>query len=109
MLDEIKIKARLTSNQTKIVTGGIRANMGRSSVPSKYREHVSTSNSILSNFYNSEKVSFITNDKSEVNEFKDVWTVWANALELIKYGASGVFVGLIWTFEVFPSVRNNTV
>ena len=69
-----------------VLTGGIRVDFGSPSIPSNYREHASRQSCILKDFYNLEKVSFITqtNTGSPI-EFKEIWSVWAPIVPLIEY------------------------
>ena len=84
-MDNIRIQAGLTLNQMKIVEGGIRSELGRKSIPSHYREHVSNQIHIFDDVFHAEKHNFITEtDKGAATKYEDLWTFWAPIVPLIE-------------------------
>ena len=85
-IDKIRVQAGLSLNQTKLILGGIRADLGHRAVPAHYREHASKQGHLLKDFYSVEKQRFITETQSgEPTVLKDLWSVWADINELIEY------------------------
>ena len=84
-IDQIRSQAGLSLNRTKILTGGIRATLGRSSFPSHYREHASATIHVLEPFYKCERQNFFVKNKSDPIKSKNVWTVWAPVGPLIEF------------------------
>ena len=85
-LDEIRIQAGLTLNQSKIVTGGIRSDLGRKCIPTNYRNHASSLSKSLDNFYVCEKHEFIVSTKSgEPSKYMAMWSVYAPIVPLIEW------------------------
>ena len=77
-LDQIRSQAGLTQNQAKIVTGGLRASLGKKVIPKYYREHTSEQSKILDNFYIHEKHSFITvTESGKPPIYNDLWAVYS--------------------------------
>ena len=85
-LDNIRVKGGLTLNQMKIVQGGIRADLGRNSLPPNYRHHASSQIHVLDNFYKSERHIFITaTQMGAATEYTKMWTVFAPIVPLIEW------------------------
>ena len=50
-IDNIRLQAGLSLNQTKLILGGIRADLGHHAVPAHYREHASKQGQLLKKCY----------------------------------------------------------
>ena len=84
-LDTIYTKANLTMNQARIVVGGIQADMGRNSVPPRYREKLSQQTRTLEEYFISERHRFVIETKSGViTDERLMWTVYAPILPLVR-------------------------
>ena len=83
---KFRVQAGLSLNQTKLILGGIRADLGHHAVPAHYREHASKQGHLLKDFYSVEKLNFITETQSaEPTILKDLWSVWADINNLIEF------------------------
>ena len=83
-LDNIRIQAGLSLTQMKIVEGGLRAELGRESIPPYYRKHASSQIKILENYFNVSKHTFITATNGGLpSDYTKLWTVWAPMVPLI--------------------------
>ena len=86
ILDQIRSQAGLTQNQTKIVTGGLRASLGRTSIPPYYNKHTSEQSKVLDHFYIHETHSFITATESgKPVKYDNIWAVYAPIVPLVEY------------------------
>ena len=76
----------MSLKQTKIVLGGIRADLGRKKLPPYYREHAHQQSHILEEFFKVEKMDFITETQTDTTmQCKPVWAVWADILSVIDF------------------------
>ena len=57
-LDKIRNQAGLTRNQSKIITGGIQSDLGRISIPSRYREKITMKYHTLAHFFSNVRKKF---------------------------------------------------
>ena len=68
----------------KIVVGGIRADLGKASVPKHYRAHVSNTINLLGSFFNCEKLPLVAETNNGIpSQILDRWLVYAEICPLV--------------------------
>ena len=68
----------------KLVVGGIRSELGKTSIPKYYRQHVSNKINILGSHFNCEKLPLVVETKDGVpSQVLDRWLVFAEICPLV--------------------------